>query len=273
MAKLPTGLQPSLNTARAQRRQARVALAHGGLGAFFGGHFDNEGASLDGVDEDETRGELGVGVPGAEESDGAAAFVLVIFRVDVEEAGFADGAAGGVFSDGASVPDVEAVAVVGLVEVAVYHVLIVIDGASSAGEVAAVEGIFEIADVEDVCRWETLGHGAYVGVSLVEFVVEEEIFLPSAVVDSALMGVLNAGVSGLADDCGLVASFVGDIVNSEGVLVVSWVTSQQPSQFRSRSFVPHHNRYPDHNTSHLVHGKPHIQHHARTHPQPHTQDW
>lgn len=111
-----------------------VGVADWGLGAGLGGLLDDEGAALNGVDHDEAGLEHGVGRPGAEEGDDAATLELVVLGVDVEEAGLADAVTGGVLCDGADVPDIEAVAVVGLVEHVVLDVLVVINGAELASE-------------------------------------------------------------------------------------------------------------------------------------------
>lgn len=52
---------------------------------------------------------------------------FLLLRTYVEETSFADAVAAGVLGHGANVPDVEAVAVVGLVEETVKDVLVVVD--------------------------------------------------------------------------------------------------------------------------------------------------
>lgn len=161
-------------------------------------------------------------MPGAEEGYGAAALVLVVFWVDVEEAGLADAASAWILGDGASVPYVETVAVVGLVEVAVNHVLVVVDGTGSASEVATVEGVLQVADVEDVGGWQTLsGRQWSICITLIELVVEEDVLLPCVVVHDTLVSILDTRVSGARDDVRDVAGLVSDIVDGERVLVVA----------------------------------------------------
>lgn len=128
-------------------------LALGRRRALLAGHFDDERTTLNGVDEDEAGLKLGVGRPGAEESNGSTALVLVIFGVDVEEARLAHAGASGVVLDGGDVDDVEAVAVVGLIKVAVDDVLVVVNGAGLSSVVSGVYGLLKRANVEDVRSW------------------------------------------------------------------------------------------------------------------------
>lgn len=149
--------------------------------------------------------------------------MLVVFGIDIKEASFADAVAARVFGDRANVEDGETDAVVGLVAVAIDDVLVVVDGAAFAFVVTGVKGVLEVADVEDVCGWEALGHGTDFCVALVELVVEEDIFLPCFVVDDTLVDVLGAGVAGDGDDVGCVSDFVGNIVCYMSVFVPSTV--------------------------------------------------
>ena len=74
-------------------------------------HLDNEGSTFDTVDEDITRFEVCVAGPRSEEFDLAASGECVIFGIDVEEGGFADGFACWVARDGGDVEDADAGAV------------------------------------------------------------------------------------------------------------------------------------------------------------------
>lgn len=163
----------------AEGAHAVVGAALGGLGALLGGHLDDEAAALDGVDEDEARLEVGVRGPGAEEGDDTTTWELVILGVDVKITRFTHVATAGVLGNVADVPHVEAVAVVGLVQVAVYNVVVVVDGALAASKVASVHGVLQITDVEDVRAGKALTHGAALdlGVSLIKLVVDEDEFL------------------------------------------------------------------------------------------------
>lgn len=216
---LLTLLQPPLDVCCAHAAQAAVGRADLGFLALFASHFDDKGAALDGVHEDEAGLEVGVRGPRAQESNSAATLILVVFGVDVEEAGLADTAASGVRGDGVDVQDVESVAIVGLVEVVVYNVLVVVDASALALVVARVEGILQVADVEDVSGRQTLGHRSHLCIALVEFVVEEEVLLPRDVVDRALMDVLGARVRRPRDDRRRVARLIRNIIDGKCILI------------------------------------------------------
>src|SRR5687768_3583016 len=87
-----------------------VGVANRRLGARGGSHLDDESTTLDGMHHDEAGLEHGIRGPRAKESDGTATLLLVIFGVDVEEAGLADAVTRGILGDGADVPNVEAIA-------------------------------------------------------------------------------------------------------------------------------------------------------------------
>lgn len=164
---------------------AAISLALGRSGAVFAGHLDDERPTLNSVHENEARLEPSVRGPGTKESDGAAAFVFVIFWVHIEEACFTHACACGVLFDTGRIDDVQAVAVVGLIKKAIENVLVVVNRASPAGVVSGVHGVLKIADVEDMGGWQTLGHWFNLGVTLVEFVIHEEVLLVHFVVDNA----------------------------------------------------------------------------------------
>jgi hypothetical protein len=165
---------------------AAVSLALGRVRAFLARHLDDERSTFNRVDEDEARLESGVRGPRTEESDGSAALVFVIFWVYVKEACFTHACACGILGDRRRVDDVQAIAVVGLVEEAVENVLVVVNGAGPTSVVSGVHWVLEIADVEDVGGWQTLGHWANLGVTLVELVVHEEVLLIHLVVDNTV---------------------------------------------------------------------------------------
>lgn len=184
-------------------------------------HLDDEGAALNGVDEDVAAREAGVVAPGADKVDDAAVGQVVVFRVDVEEGDFVDAVARGVGRDGADVEDAQARPVVALVAQAVEDVLVVVDRVRLGLVDARLFRVFEVRDVEDVRHGEPVGRRARV-VFLVEFVVDQEVRLPVQVEDPALMRVAGADVRGLGDDGGRVdAEFVRDVVDGQGVLIVA----------------------------------------------------
>jgi hypothetical protein len=204
-----------------QRLRAAVSLALGRAGAFLAGHLDDERSTLNSVNKNEARLEAGVRGPGTEESDGSAALILIIFGVHVDETCFTHACASGILRDRGRVDYVQAVTVVGLVEKAIEDVLVVVDGASSASVVPGVHGVLEIADVEDVGGWQTLGHRANLGVTLIKLVVHEEVLLVHFVVDNTLMDVLSTGEGCYRDDVGGVANLVRCVVDGDGVFVVA----------------------------------------------------
>ena len=74
-------------------------------------HLDNESSTLDAVDKDVARFEVCVAAPGAEELDLSATGKRIVFRVNVEESGFADGFACWVARNGGDVEDADTGAV------------------------------------------------------------------------------------------------------------------------------------------------------------------
>lgn len=135
------------------------------------------------MNKDEARLESGVRRPRAKESNSSAALIFVIFGIDVEETRFTHASACGVLFDGGEVDNVQAIAVVGLVEEAIEDVLIVVDGAGFAGVIPSIYGLLKITNVEDMRGRQTLSHWANLGVTFVELVVHEQIFLVHLVVD------------------------------------------------------------------------------------------
>jgi len=173
------------------------------------------------VDENEARLESSVRGPGTEESDCSTALIFIIFGVHIDEACLTHALTGGILRDGGGIDDVQAVAIVGLVEKAIEDVLVVVDGASPTGVVSGVHGVLEIANVEDVGGRQTLGHRADLGVTLVELVVHEEVLLVHLVVDNTLVNVLSTGEGCDRDDVGSVADLVRCVIDGDGVLVVA----------------------------------------------------
>lgn len=70
--------------------------------------------------------------------------------------------------------------------------------------------------------WSSICDGIRsLGVTLVELIIEEEVFLPRPVVYSTLVCVLNSRVGGPGDDVRDISHFVGDIVDRQGVLIIA----------------------------------------------------
>ena len=173
------------------------------------------------MNEDKARLELSIRVPRTEECHCATAFQFVVFWVNVKPACFANATPRWILGNGADVPDIQAIAIVGLVKIVAYDVLIVIDRPLSTCEVASVEWVLQIPNVEDMCRRQTFCHWADISIALVEFVVEEEVLLPGVVVYDTLMDILGSWERCPGDDVGHIASLVSDIVDCDSVLVVS----------------------------------------------------
>ena len=184
-------------------------------------HLDDEGAALDGVDEDIAGREAGIVAPGADEVDDAAVGQVVVLGVDVEEGDFLDAGAGGVRGDGAHVEHAQARAVVALVAEPVEDVLVVVDRVGLGLVDTRLLRVFQVRDVEDVRHREAVGGRARV-VFLVELVVDQQVGLPVQVQHPALVRVAGADVRGLGDDGRRVdAEFVRDVVDRQRVFVVA----------------------------------------------------
>jgi hypothetical protein len=204
-----------------QRTQAVVRVANRWLGTLLGGHLDDKAASLNGVDEDEPRLEVRVRRPGTKEGNGSATLVLVILGVDIEKACLTDAGTRRVFGDTADVEHVQAVTVVGLVQVVVDNVLVVVDGSSLASIVSSVLGVLEVANVENVGGGETLGHRTNLGITLIELIVHEEILLPCLVVYNTLVNVLSAREVCNGNNVAEIPLLVGHIVDGQRIFIVA----------------------------------------------------
>ena len=90
---------------------------------------DDEGTTLNSVDENESTGEEGVVAPGTDKLHASAVGLVVVLGVDVEEANLLDGAASGVLGQAADVEQAEAGAVVALVGEAIDDELVVVRAA------------------------------------------------------------------------------------------------------------------------------------------------
>lgn len=199
-----------------------LALAPAELG------LDNEGTTVDGVDNSVARVESEV-APGARVPDSRATTgKLIVLREDIKVGDLLDLAAVGVLGDGADVKDAETGLVVGLVGETLVDELVVVDGAGGGLIVTGVLGLLEVGDVPDVCDRETVlggrvgGSAGGVDFTLVKLIVHDKVGLPHGVEDPALVGVGCADVRSARDDLsGVGAVLVGHIVDGEGVLVVA----------------------------------------------------
>lgn len=106
-----------------------------------------------------------------------------------------------------------------LVNVAVFDVLVVVDGLCGVLEETGLLGVLEIADVPDESNGVTVGARAS-SVSLVELIVEDKELLVLSVENPALVSVGSTLVRDLGDDVGDVG-LVSHIVDGKGILVVS----------------------------------------------------
>lgn len=189
---------------------------------------DNERTTVDGVDHSVAGAESEVAPSARVPNSRATTGKLIVLRVDVEESNLLDLAAVGVLGDGADIKDTETSLVVGLVGETFVDELVVVDGAGGRLVVAGVLGLLQAGDVPDVGDRETI-LGWRVGCStrgvdltLVKLVVHNEVSLPHRVEDPALVSVRCTDVRSTRDDlAGFGTVLVGDIVDGEGVLVVT----------------------------------------------------
>lgn len=156
--------------------------------------------------------------PGAGEGDVAAAGLGIVIREDIEESNLLNALAGGVAGHRGHVEDAKSGTVVGLEGQAVVHVLVVIDGLDRGLEETSLLWCAEVADVPDIGDWESVS-GRSAPILLIVLIVEEKVLLVVGVEDRALVRVGRPSVAGPGDDGG--SSLVGDIVDGEGVLVVT----------------------------------------------------
>ena len=199
-----------------------LALAPAELG------LDNEGTTVNSVD-DSVTGVEGEVAPGARVPDSRATTgKLIILREDIEVGNLLDLAAVGVLGNGADIEDTETGLVVGLVGETLVDELVVVDGAGSGLVVTSVLGLLKVGDVPDVGDRETVlggrvgGSAGRVDLTLVKLIVHDKVCLPHGVENPALVGVGCTDVGSARDDLsGVGTILVGHIVDGEGVLVVA----------------------------------------------------
>lgn len=191
-------------------------------------HLDNEGAAVNGVDDDPSARERVVAPSSVVPDGGAATLLVVIRRVHVEVSNLLDVLARWLLGDGGHVVDAEAGLVVGLVCETRVHKLVVVDGLDCSLVVAGVDGLLQVGDVEDVSGGVAVESGRLrvgalrVDDTLVDLVVEEEMGLPVQVENPSLVRVGSTLVGCARDDGGgLRACLVGDVVDGQRVLVVA----------------------------------------------------
>ena len=117
LSELPTELLGFFQTTRdgvgAESTKAVIGVAGLWLALGLGGHLDDEGTTVKGVDEDEAGFEVGVRGPGSVVVYEAAAGEIVVFGVDVEVGDFADGGSRWVLGDRGDIVDTDTSCVVG----------------------------------------------------------------------------------------------------------------------------------------------------------------
>lgn len=175
---------------------------------------DRKDTTLDAVDQQVSRLEVGVDGPGAVES-GAAADGVVL-GTDVEKASLLEAGTGGVLGNRRDVDDAQAGSVVALVRKAVDDVLVVVDGLGRALVDAGEDGLGQVGHVDDVSGGPLVG-GRTGALLLVELVVQKQV---AHVVgrQPALVGVGCAVVRRRGQLDG--ARPVGHVHDGERVLVV-----------------------------------------------------
>merc|ERR1712000_735125 len=86
---------------------------------------------------------------------------------------------------------------------------------------AALLGVFEVGDVQDVGHWVLISGGASILV-LIVFIVQEDVLVPFRVDEPALMGVGGTDVAELAEHSALVdTGLLSGVVDGECILVVA----------------------------------------------------
>ena len=190
---------------------------------------NNKDTTVNSVDNNVTRLK-GVGRPGTSVPESVTTAGLdIIRRVDVKVGNLLDLGAVGELGNAGDVEDAETGLVVGLVVKTVVYVLVVVDGAGGGLVVAGDDGLLEVLDVPDVGHGEAVFgrrvNGSTVGVdlALVKLIVHDDVGLPHGIKDPTLVGVRSTDVRSARDDGTSVteANFVGDIVDGQGVLVVT----------------------------------------------------
>lgn len=171
-------------------------------------------ATLNGADDNVSRGEVRVDGPGTEEL--GLATDRVIIGVDIKESCLFKQSTSVILSDGGNVDDAEAGAIVGLVGEAVDDVLVVVDGLDRRLVDSTEDGPGEVLDVDDV------GGGVLVSsrashLLLIELVIEEQVLVVIAQ-QPTLVGVGSTVVGGTRDLARHGAT--ANVDNGEGILVV-----------------------------------------------------
>lgn len=198
-AELLALLKTALDAGGAHGAQAVVGVAGLGRALLELAALDEEGTTLDGVDEDVARLEATVRVPRAGELDETVTVDLVILRVGVEEADLADGVASRVLGHGRDIVDTHTRAVAGLEDVVTPLVLVVVNTLVGTLVKSGLLGVLEITDIPDVGDGVAVGGGAGKLV-LVVLVVHEEPLLVVDIVNPALVGEGGAFVGDSGDD-------------------------------------------------------------------------
>ena len=117
---------------------------------------------------------------------------VVILGINVKIPHLPDLSTGRILRQTPNIQDPQATSIITLVRKPVHDKLVVVDGHRCTAEVAGLFGFLEGADVPEVGYWVAAGCGGTV-VLLVEFVVEDEEFLPEGVGYPALVGVYFGG--------------------------------------------------------------------------------
>lgn len=172
-------------------------------------HSNNEATPLNRIDKDPPTLKERIAAPAADKVHDTTKRRIIVLRVDIKERDLLDALARRVIRDAADIEHAEAGAVVALEAVAVDDVLVVVDAVRLGLVVAGLLGRGEVAHVPDVRHGEAVG-GGLDHVELVVLVVHDQVLLPFAVQEPALVGVGGAGVGGARDDGGVL--LVGDVV-------------------------------------------------------------
>jgi len=194
--------------------EARTALSSATLR-----ELDGERTTLDGVDQDVTRGEQEVRPSTNELNDSTN---RVILGVDVEETLGLDALSGGVLANAADIVYPDTGAVVALVGETVDDVEVVVDTLAVGGvESTGCLGVAEVCEVDDVGDGAA-GRSGTDGFLLIKLVVQEDVLVPVALSPPSLMAVGSTGVREGRDDLrGRVTVLHGGVIDGHGVLVVA----------------------------------------------------
>jgi hypothetical protein len=145
----------------------------------------------------------------------------IIFRVDVKVCNLFYITTSRVSGDTADIVHAKTSCVVGLVDKTIKDILIVVDGLLLGLVQTCIDWLFEIADVKDVGHRELISSRSG-AVSLVELIVKDNVFLPVAIENSTLVGVLSTDIRGARDDTrSILAGLVSHVVDGESILVIA----------------------------------------------------